>query len=456
MNYILSFCLLNDLKILTYIYLIMSFKYIAGYDDKYKIYENGKIFVNEQEIESFIHKTLNIPFVSLCQNGHWKTYSVARLVYETFVGKIKDGTKLKYKDHDTNNVCLENLENVRKWNKINNGVAIELDNTKQWKPMRGYEELYKISEYGDVYSIRINKIMTQYLSEKGYYSICLKKDKIQKILSIHRLVHMTFNNCDIKDDHVIDHIDRNKINNHKSNLREVTKTVNSQNVDKKIRPPYSKISQYDRNGNFIKKWNSFDDIVKSNPTYKISVKLCCLGQRSHAYGFIWRYDDFVLDQIGYEQVRTDDGKIYSNYKINKQGIIISKNGHIMKPSAHEYVSVNLVSDCGKKSKFRVHRLVMITFVPNPENKSDVNHLDENKHNNNIDNLQWATRTENVRHSNSKQVQQINIDTNEVIKTHDCALDALISLKINESDGGISKVCNGKQKTAHGFTWKFVD
>ena len=59
-----------------------------------------------------------------------------------------------------------------------------------------------------------------------------------------------------------------------------------------------------------------------------------------------------------------------------------------------YESVLLVKD-GRRYHKSVHRLVAMTFIPNPENKEQVNHLDENKRNNHVENLEWATAKENI-------------------------------------------------------------
>ncbi len=62
-----------------------------------------------------------------------------------------------------------------------------------------------------------------------------------------------------------------------------------------------------------------------------------------------------------------------------------------------YLLVSLNID-GKQLSRTVHRLVAKTFIPNPENKTQVNHLDGNKHNNNVENLAWATPGENLEHA----------------------------------------------------------
>ncbi len=62
-----------------------------------------------------------------------------------------------------------------------------------------------------------------------------------------------------------------------------------------------------------------------------------------------------------------------------------------------YLHLVLYKDKVKKD-LRVHRLVASAFIPNPNNKPEVNHIDGDKENNNVDNLEWATRKENINHS----------------------------------------------------------
>jgi hypothetical protein len=96
------------------------------------------------------------------------------------------------------------------------------------------------------------------------------------------------------------------------------------------------------------------------------------------------------------------GRIKSVDRIIKRtdGIITKKNGKIKiatQRQSNGYLSIRLYN-VGKDKLVFVHRVIAKAFIPNPEGKNFVNHIDGNKLNNNISNLEWCTSSENNKHA----------------------------------------------------------
>ena len=126
----------------------------------------------------------------------------------------------------------------------------------------------------------------------------------------------------------------------------------------------------------------------------------------------------------------------------------------------------------------VHRLVAIAFIPNPNNKSDIDHIDTNKSNNCVDNLRWVTKEENMSNeitkkklpyrlmgeknpsynkfgeNNAKSIKvvQLNKETYELIRVWGSIVDAKRELKITH----ISDCCKNKRNHAGGFKWMYYE
>lgn len=90
----------------------------------------------------------------------------------------------------------------------------------------------------------------------------------------------------------------------------------------------------------------------------------------------------------------------NGYKISNYGIILGRKGSPLKFSKNKggYVVCDLDFGYPYGRVRSVHRAVALVFIPNPENKSDVNHKDADKTNNRVNNLEWNTRQENMTHS----------------------------------------------------------
>lgn len=142
------------------------------------------------------------------------------------------------------------------------------------------------------------------------------------------------------------------------------------------------------------------------------------------------------------------------YEVSDEGRVRNKKtGRILKPGKDScgYPQVILCKD-GTTRSFSVHRLVAKAFIPNPDNKPEVDHIDKNRSNNNVDNLRWVNHQENIDHSNSKAVNQY-FPSGKLFSTYKSTMDAQRHTGI--PNYSISRCCNGKAKSAGGFIWKYV-
>ncbi len=430
----------------------MIFKKIKGHEN-YHIYENGDVYeISTNTKLKRINKGKKYVYIELEKDNVKIKLNLIKLLYENFYNdQLKKNETIKYKDENYLNFNYKNLIKVNC--KIKNIDNKEIEDTnKEWKIIKNYPD-YKISNYGDIYSLKIKKNLKNTINAGGYKTISLSNNNNKKNFLVHRLVYDTFNNItDLTK--VIDHIDRNKLNNHIENLREVTQTENYYN--KEFTPICTnKIKQYSLNGELIKIWNGLKEIKEKLNFSASYISSCCLGKKKSYNGFIWRNESTVNNINDFFEIKSYNNLKYSNYKINYKGQIINKYNTLLNYSyKNGYYSLELISDCAKKKFILVHRLVASTFINNPNNYNIVNHIDENKLNNNIENLEWCTSKHNAIHSFGKKINQINIKTNEIIKTFDCIQDAYRELgKIYNPN--IRWACTGKRNMAHGYKWSYA-
>ncbi len=174
-----------------------------------------------------------------------------------------------------------------------------------------------------------------------------------------------------------------------------------------LKPYERKISQLDLDGNIIK---TFDSGKKAEDETKISaigIVKVCRGYRNTAGGFKWKYfDTNEREQIHLNKPnKIEMIKEFPDYSVTDDGrVYTSKMKRYMKfqTNADRYLTVQLCKVCDGiriKKDFLVHRLVAITFIDNPENKPEINHINSDKTDNRVSNLEWNTRSENQIHKN---------------------------------------------------------
>ena len=181
------------------------------------------------------------------------------------------------------------------------------------------------------------------------------------------------------------------------------------------------------------------------------------------------------DIVGYE----------GRYKVSSLGKVLSlrycgsDKSHLLSPNPdHKGYLMIYLSKNGETKTFHIHRLVAKAFIPNPNNLPQVNHKDENKQNNSVENLEWCDgiyninygtgikrRTETAKKSdahilhikklhNANKIPILMIDKNTkgIIKRYDCGQAAADELHISKSS--IYQVCKGRRKTVGGYMWKY--
>lgn len=108
-------------------------------------------------------------------------------------------------------------------------------------------------------------------------------------------------------------------------------------------------------------------------------------------------------------------------------------------------------DNGRASTIEIHLLVAKAFIPNPDNLPMVNHIDEDKTNNHVENLEWCTNRFNIRYSNAKAVDVYTKD-GEFIETLEAIVDA--ANKYNSVVSNISACCKRKYGTCNGYQFRY--
>jgi hypothetical protein len=272
------------------------------------------------------------------------------------------------------------------------------------KDLINFEGYYKIDESGNIFSIKNNRHLTPYI--KGEYPrIKLSKNNKDYMFAVHKLVAINFLGEPSNPKYIINHIDGNKLNPHFSNLEYVTSAENSIHS---LKNNLKKITKGSENGNNKLSEKEVVEIYNSNLLYSeisiiynISTTLISLIKNNKK----WTY----LDKTKKNLSDTKKPKYYANfdyknckiliesnkYKIDINGNILNiKTNKIVKPVLNNgYLRIYL---CGYN--YHIHRLVANNFIKNVDlNKNVVNHIDGNKLNNNVSNLEWTTVSENAKH-----------------------------------------------------------
>lgn len=336
-------------------------------------------------------------------------------------------------------------------------IEMKKDTIEIWKDIDGYEGIYQVSSLGRVRSLDrtlLDKNNVEYkvkgkirkisCNGKGYQQIQLSKEGRLEMFLVHRLVAESFiNNPDGLP--IVNHIDGSKTNNNVNNLEWVS---NSENINHAIsiglrktnnikthikKESNSEVTVREKIEDILSvfpdmKAKDIAELVGSKPSYVYKIKdrmdmseeeirelhrkknkskrrKAREKSKKESTGVIDKTGEVWKGVLGYK-----DSYEVSNYgrvKSLSREIEVHRNGEAHVRYYREksmsisirasYPNVNLSRD-GRIENFLVHRLVAQAFIPNPENKPYVNHIDGDTHNNHVSNLEWVTQSENINHA----------------------------------------------------------
>lgn len=342
-----------------------------------------------------------------------------------------------------------------------------MEEVEEWLIVKDYDN-YEVSNLGKVRNRKTGRILKP-ACNGGYLSVKLRKNGLTKSFSIHQLVALFFID-NPKNKPQVNHIDKNPSNNKLSNLEWCTSAEDAAHKFLTLKQKTNqnlKVWRLDIvTDSKIELYNSIYDAAVwcvengyspsvHNARGNISSVIRAVYKKSCGFKWVLNEQPTLEGEVWKNVVI--DGKSVDNYYVSSLGRFKNSKGIIMenyKPhhSGYIYVRVN-------KKKHSMHHLVASAFIENPLLKPVVNHIDGIKTNNALANLEWATIPENNQHNHTtglikpftRKIGQYNLE-GELIKEYNSIVEAEKDIGIQT----IKKVLYGKQNTAGGFIWKYLE
>lgn len=226
----------------------------------------------------------------------------------------------------------------------------------------------------------------------------------------------------------------------------------------KIKFNTRKVIEYDEDLNKIKTWSSIKKLADKKGISTSAIVNRCKHYPRVYKGSIFKFRDEKIDK----KVKDLPNEKWKKIKTKKDTLYVSNLARVknrkkellkQNPNSYGYYSVRT-----RDVNYLVHQLVALAWIPNPEDKDTVNHIDLDKKNNKIKNLEWATRTEQEIHKNKhidlkKNVIVVQVDKKgNIIEEYESTEAAAKSIGCTRS--AIGTVCNGTRGSCYGKYFQY--
>lgn len=339
-------------------------------------------------------------------------------------------------------------------------LVVMKDNSEWYVTVHPFHTQFGATICGRIVNLKTKKFMRSHKSEGGYMRLrCNKIHVLRGRFMLEVFVEQCPNGM------TCDHINRIKTDDRLSNLRWATTSQQAQNKDlSRGQPGKYKPMTVTQSDGTVTQYNNITSMLSAiKPEY-----LQLTTASWNYYNKCKKNTDGSKSIWGYHVTATKQNHgtfrlIAPKYIKGASGYSVSENGFV---SGKRMITAGVLKDGYRLVKiegmgYRVHRLVAQMWIENPENKSMVNHIDGNKQNNRLTNLEWVTPAENSQHAidcglkSTKAVSQLTSD-GSVVRTFNSVSLAHKYHGVVGKSGLIYECLAGKKYEAFGFKWMTVE
>ncbi len=449
--------------------------------DLYRATNFGRIFNNETKLEMSQTPRYEGGFlaVSLWNRITKKTtkHQVHIIIYKTFVNSEHDTSNksfyISHIDKNKTNNCVDNLKCMPNKGGKHSAKRKPKRPTEIISDISQFEELgfigeldftgYKINRNGIVVNKK-SKIRIQPENIGGYRRVGLtpknykRRENGRKITHkflVHRLVGICFLKGGIE--HFqnkkleINHKDKQKNNNHVSNLEWVTKSENS------IHKNETKEANVEEKQELSQEQSKVIEALMAEMEAELEAEMKAKMEEKQEQSQEKQEEiEEKLPPPGFKKIGQLNLYDLSNYYVNQEGVVMDGASNKKWENSHMNYNYN-----GARKKIPIGQIVAKVFFEDGDKFfADTNyvlyHKDRNKKNNHVSNLEWITKSERSLRVKKVSVIQIDLITGEELATYDSikAAHFAVTGKIQKSGSLIGAICRGTQKSAYGYGWRY--